>query len=110
MVGQVLQVKSPAEHQTKDADYFTLQVGAGLAKWYRLNKSQLGHFTTADVPPKEKVVEFRVSPNAVLPVGTELVVTHFVVGQYVDVHAVTKAKVGPPSTSSCSIGRAPPVS
>jgi len=32
-----------------------------------------------DADPKEKIVEFRVTPDALVPVGTQLLVTHFVV-------------------------------
>lgn len=36
--------------------------------------------------------EFRVSPDALLPVGTQLNAAHFVAGQFVDVTGVTKGK------------------
>ncbi|KAJ9104250.1 hypothetical protein QFC19_004067 [Naganishia cerealis] len=47
----------------------------------------LGHFKKAGVQPKKVVKEFRVTSDAVLPVGAELSVGHFVPGQYVDVTA-----------------------
>ena len=36
--------------------------------------------------------EFRVSPDALLPVGTALGAAHFIPGQHVDVQALTKGK------------------
>lgn len=49
----------------------------------------LGHFEKAGVEPKRKLFEFTVTPDAVLPIGTELVASHFVPGQFVDCSAPT---------------------
>lgn len=46
---------------------------------------QLGHFEWAGVPIKRKLAEFRVTEDALLPVGTMLTAAHFSPGQYVDV-------------------------
>ena len=51
-----------------------------------------GHFAKAKVEPKKKLVEFRVAKDAVLEVGAELVPSHFVPGQFVDVIGITKGK------------------
>src|SRR5258708_23785281 len=48
-----------------------------------------GHFAKAKVEPKKKLVEFRVAKDAVLEVGAELVPSHFVAGQFVDVIGTT---------------------
>ena len=48
-----------------------------------------GHFAKAKVEPKKKLVEFRVAKDAVLEVGAELVPSHFVAGQFVDVVGTT---------------------
>ena len=48
-----------------------------------------GHFAKAKVEPKKKLVEFRVAKDAVLEVGAELVPSHFVPGQFVDVVGTT---------------------
>ncbi len=72
--------------------YTALQLGAGNAKVNRVSKPQRGHFAKAKVEPKQKLVEFRVSNDAVLEVGTEISVEHFVVGQYVDVTGITIGK------------------
>lgn len=50
----------------------------------RLNR-QLGHYEWAGVPIKRELAEFRVTPDALLPVGTTLNAAHFVPGQFVDV-------------------------
>ncbi len=52
----------------------------------------LGQFAALDSEPKEIVKEFRVTKDAVLPVGTKLLPTHFVVGQFVDVKGKSKVR------------------
>ena len=56
-----------------------------------------GHFAKAKVEPKRRVAEFRVAEDALLDVGTELSVEHFVSGQYVDVigTSIGKGFAGP---------------
>ena len=49
-----------------------------------MKQPMLGQFRKAGVPAKRKLMEFRVTPNALLPVGTDLKASHFVPGQYVD--------------------------
>lgn len=51
----------------------------------RLSSQFRGQFKKAQVAPKRKIVEFRVTEDAVLPVGTTLSAAHFVPGQHVDV-------------------------
>jgi len=90
---EVLRVKRGVTHQKKtDDEYVTMQVGAGLRKWKNLSRAEIGQFAALDCDPKEVVREFRVSANAVVPEGTKLLPTHFVVGQFVDVRARTKGK------------------
>lgn len=72
--------------------YTALQVGAGTAKVKNVTKPMRGHFAKARVEPKRKLAEFRVSPDALLDVGTRLTVDHFVRGQYVDVTGASKGK------------------
>ncbi len=79
--------------RTKDKDgYVALQVGIGKAKVKNVGKPMRGHFAKAKVEPKRKVVEFRVSDDAVVDVGTEITAGHFVVGQFVDVAGITIGK------------------
>lgn len=89
----VVQVKNYKDHQlAEDSEYVTLQVGAGLARWKNLRRAEMGHFAHKNLDPKQHLAEFRVSPNAVLPVGTPINANHFVCGQFVDVQGVTKGK------------------
>ena len=72
--------------RTEEKDGYTaLQLGVGKAKVKNVTQPERGHYAKAKVEPKQKLVEFRVTPDALVEVGAELVVTHFVVGQFVDV-------------------------
>ena len=55
-------------------------------------KAERGNFAIAKVEPKRKIVEFRVSDDAVIPVGAEITADHFVVGQFVDVTGTSIGK------------------
>ncbi len=80
-------------NRTQDRDGYTaVQLGVGKAKVKNVSKPMRGHFAKAKVEPKRKLVEFRVDPDGLLPVGAELLATHFVPGQYVDVRASTIGK------------------
>jgi len=72
--------------------YTAVQLGAGLAKVKNVNKAQRVQFANAKVEPPKKLVEFRVTPDAMLDVGTELAASHFVAGQYVDVTGTSIGK------------------
>lgn len=73
-------------HRTADKDGYTaLQLGAGVAKVKNVNKPMRGHFAKAEVEPKQKLAEFRVADDAFVDVGAELLPSHFVAGQRVDV-------------------------
>jgi large subunit ribosomal protein L3 len=84
---QVVSLKTRA----KDG-YTALQLGIVDAKASRLSKPLRNHFAKAKVAPKKKLVEFVVAEDAMLDVGTELTVNHFVPGQYVDAQGTTKGK------------------
>ncbi|MCB1463522.1 MAG: 50S ribosomal protein L3, partial [Nitratireductor sp.] len=55
-------------------------------------KALRGHFAKASVEPKRKVVEFRVSPDNLIDVGSEITADHFVEGQLVDVTGTSIGK------------------
>lgn len=79
--------------RSEDRDgYVALQVGAGVAKTKNVAKPQRGHFAAAEVEPKARLVEFRVSADALVDVGAELSADHFVPGQYVDITGHTQGK------------------
>ncbi len=72
--------------KTSDKDGYTaLQLGWGKSKVKNVSKANRGHFAKAKVEPKQHVREFRISEDAMVDVGSQLSVAHFVAGQKVDV-------------------------
>lgn len=79
--------------KTQDKNgYDAVQLGAGEAKVKNVSKALRGHFAKAKVAPKKKVVEFRVSSEALLQPGQRVTAGHYVAGQYVDVVGISKGK------------------
>lgn len=72
--------------------YFAVQVGAGTAKTKNVSKPMRGHYAKAKVEPKRRLVEFRVSEDAMLNVGDEITVEHFIAGQKIDVAGTSIGK------------------
>jgi len=81
-----------AQRTAEKDGYTALQLGVGSAKVKNTTKPQRGHFAKAKVEPKRRLVEFRVTPDALIAVGAELSVEHFVPGQFVDVSGTTIGK------------------
>ena len=80
-------------HRTSEKNGYTaLQLGAGRPKVKRLSRAARGHFAVANVEPKRKLAEFRVSPDNLIEVGAEITADHFVEGQYVDVSGTSIGK------------------
>jgi large subunit ribosomal protein L3 len=80
-------------HRTKDKNGYTaLQLGVGKTKVKNVTRAERGRFAVAKVEPKKKVAEFRVSDDAVIPVGAEITADHFVPGQFVDVTGISTGK------------------
>lgn len=80
---------------TKSADkdgYTAVQLGVGKAKVKRVSRALRGHFAKGKIEPKKKLAEFRVSDDALLKVGDQLSVEHFLKGQYVDVTGISIGK------------------
>ncbi len=79
--------------RTAEKDGYTaVQLGAGAMKVKNVTKAIRGMYAQAKIEPKKKLMEFRVSDDAMLEVGAELDVTHFVPGQYVDVTSTSIGK------------------
>src|SRR6478609_4958873 len=77
----------------QDRDGYTaVQLGAGKAKAKNVAKPQRVAFGKAEVEPKARVAEFRVSEDALLDVGAHISADHFVPGQLVDICGVTQGK------------------
>jgi large subunit ribosomal protein L3 len=79
--------------RTNDKDGYTaVQLGAGVAKAKRTTAAQRGHFARANVAPKRKIAEFRVTPDCLIEVGAEITADHYLEGQFVDVAGTSIGK------------------
>ncbi|MCE2749527.1 MAG: 50S ribosomal protein L3 [Rhodobacter sp.] len=79
--------------RTADRDGYTaVQLGAGTAKAKRTTAGMRGHFARANVEPKRKIAEFRVSPDNLIDVGAEITANHYLAGQYVDIAGTSIGK------------------
>jgi large subunit ribosomal protein L3 len=72
--------------------YVAVVLGMKEAKAKHTNKPQLVAMQKAGVKAFRKVVEFRVSEDCLIPVGTELSAGHFIAGQFIDAQGTTKGK------------------
>ncbi|MEP3197245.1 MAG: 50S ribosomal protein L3 [Lentilitoribacter sp.] len=81
-----------AQRTQEKNGYSAVQVGVGRAKVKNTNKADRGQFAVANVEPKSKMVEFRVSSDNMIEVGAELIASHFVSGQLVDVTGTSIGK------------------
>lgn len=80
-------------HRTEDKNGYTaLQLGVGTAKVKNTPKAMRGHFAVAQVEPKRKLAEFRVSSENLIEVGAEITADHFIEGQFVDVTGTSIGK------------------
>jgi large subunit ribosomal protein L3 len=80
-------------HRTEEKDGYTaLQLGVGAAKVKNVGRAMRGHFAKAQVEPKRRLAEFRVSEDAIVDVGSEFSVEHFASGQHVDVSGTSIGK------------------
>ena len=80
-------------HRSKDKNgYVALQLGSGPRRTNNMSKADRGYFAKANVEPRRKLAEFRVSEDALIPVGAEITADHFVAGQFVDVTGTSIGK------------------
>jgi large subunit ribosomal protein L3 len=80
-------------HRSKDKNgYVALQLGAGKRRAGNMSKADRGTFAKANVEPKRKLAEFRVTEDAMIPVGAEITADHFIAGQFVDVCGISIGK------------------
>lgn len=86
---EVLHNKTPEKE-----GYYAVQLGYGtITDPTKVSRAMLGHFSKAEVSPKEEVMEFQVKDESgLLPVGTQLKPDHFKPGQFVDLKSVSKGK------------------
>jgi large subunit ribosomal protein L3 len=81
-----------AQRTVEKNGYAAVQLGAGTAKVKNTSKAMRGNFAVANVEPKAKLTEFRVTEDNLLEVGTELKAGHIAAGQLVDVTGTTIGK------------------
>ncbi|MGH6981965.1 MAG: 50S ribosomal protein L3 [Stellaceae bacterium] len=89
---EVDQVQVVAVRTAEKDGYTAVQLGTGKAKVKNVTQPMRGHFAKSKLEPKKKLVEFRVSADALLEVGAEITAAHFLAGQFVDVVGITKGK------------------
>ena len=78
--------------KTETDGYNALIVGFDRVKPNRLNKPEKNFFAKLKTEPVRKIKEFRVSKDSLVESGTEIDVSHFVVGQFVDVKSTSIGK------------------
>ena len=81
-----------AQRTTEKDGYTAVQLGAGQAKAKRTTAAMRGHFAKANVAPKRKIAEFRVSPENLIDVGAEISAEHYAAGQFVDIAGTSIGK------------------
>lgn len=81
-----------AQRTTERDGYTAVQLGAGTAKAKRTTAAMRGHFAKANVAPKRKIAEFRVSPENLIEVGAEISAEHYAAGQFVDIAGTSLGK------------------
>ncbi|OYX43495.1 MAG: 50S ribosomal protein L3 [Rhodobacterales bacterium 32-67-9] len=81
-----------AQRTAEKDGYSAVQLGAGSAKAKRTTAAMRGHFAAANVAPKRKVAEFRVSPENLIGVGEEITADHYFAGQFVDIAGTSIGK------------------
>jgi len=89
---EIDQVQVIAVRTVERDGYTALQLGTGKAKVKNVTQPMRGHFAKSKIEPKKKLVEFRVTPDALVEVGAEITAAHFLVGQFVDVIGTTKGR------------------
>jgi large subunit ribosomal protein L3 len=89
---QMENVQVVAQRTVEKDGYAAVQLGAGAAKAKRTTQALRGHFAKAQVEPKRKLAEFRVSPDNLIGVGEEITADHYFAGQYVDVAGTSIGK------------------
>ena len=89
---RVEQCQVVAQRNDEKDGYTALQLGVGKAKVKNVGKPMRGHYAKAEVEPKRWLAEFRVDKEALIEVGAELLPSHFLKGQFVDVTATSIGK------------------
>ncbi len=75
--------------EVSPSGFIGIQVGASLINPKNVAKPQRLHLEKANLPPLRQMVEFQVTPDAIVHAGTKLDLRHFAVGQYIDVRGIS---------------------
>ena len=89
---QMENVQVVSQRTQEKNGYTAVQLGAGRAKVKNVSKPLRGHYAVANVEPKRKLVEFRVSNDNLIDVGEEIIAAHYLPGQFVDVTGTSIGK------------------
>ena len=89
---QMENVQVVAQRTAERDGYSAVQLGAGNAKAKNATQPMRGHFAVANVVPKRKLAEFRVSSDNLIEVGAEITADHYLEGQYVDIAGTSVGK------------------
>ncbi|MGF0540489.1 50S ribosomal protein L3 [Agrobacterium sp. ES01] len=81
-----------AQRTQEKNGYTAVQLGVGVAKVKNTSKAMRGNFAAANVEPKAKLAEFRVSEDNLMEIGAQIMASHFAAGQLVDVTGTTIGK------------------
>ena len=81
-----------AQRTSSANGYTAVQLGTGSVKAKNTTKALRGHFAVAKIEPKRKIAEFRVAPENLIEVGSEITADHYIEGQYVDVSGTSIGK------------------
>tara|TARA_R110002072_G_scaffold271650_2_gene431692 strand:- start:489 stop:1211 length:723 start_codon:yes stop_codon:yes gene_type:complete len=81
-----------AQRTAETDGYTAVQLGAGSAKAKRVSAPMRGYYAKANVAPKRKLAEFRVSADNLIEVGAEISADHYLPGQYVDIAGTSIGK------------------
>ncbi len=80
-------------HKQEEKDgYNALQVAYGQVKKSKVSKAMLGFYAKQNCEPKKSIKEFRIDPENMMEIGTNLDLNLFEEGQYVDVTGRTIGK------------------
>lgn len=70
----------------------SMELGCGFVKTKNAKQVLKTQCERAGTPLKAKKVEFKVTEDALLPIGTTLSAAHFIPGQYLDITGITIGK------------------
>jgi len=80
-------------HRNEEKDgVVAVRVGHGKIKTNKIKKPLKGHYLKNKVDFKKSIVDFKVSKDALLEIGSDINADHYVVGQFIDVTGTSVGK------------------